>query len=147
MKKALFLLVILISFYGNSQTNKYKNKIIYSKGLGVNYVEISMRENLDENNNVVSKIFILKLQDVNYIHITNRIECFSGNSEEFIKFMDVLNTFYKENETDVFMDYGNLNLRRAKYGVGITFKDKIGEIGFYFKDFEKLKTTVENNSK
>lgn len=143
MKKIFLLLVFLIAFIGNSQTNKFKFNTIYSKGLGVNYVAITVRENLDENNVITSKIFVLKMQDVRYTSITNIVDCFEGTGEELLKFIDDLQSFYLKNEVGIYMEYGNYYLRVAKYGIGITFKNKLNEVGIYKNDFIKLKYCIQ----
>ena len=135
--------MFLMSFTVNSQTNKFKFNTIYSKGLGVNYVEITVREDLDENNNITSKTFFLKMQDVRYTRITNIVECFTGTGEELIKFINDLQSFYIKNEVGIYMEFGNYYLRVAKHGIGITFKNKLNEVGIYKNDFIKLKYAVE----
>ncbi len=143
MKKIILLIVLLLSLFGNSQTNKFKFNTIYSKGMGVNYVEITVRENLDENNIITSKTFVLKMQDVRYTRITNLVECFVGTGEELLKFIDDLQSFYLKNEVGIYMEFGNYYLRVAKYGIGITFKDKLNEVGIYKNDFIKLKYNIQ----
>lgn len=144
MKKIINTIVLLFTILTTGQENKFNYKDIYNKGIGLNKVIVQLRTDYDQNNKMISQNLILLAQDLQYKSIVQLKECYNGSPEGLLQLLDYFQKFYDENENGMYQNYKDLILRKAKFGVGVTFKENKSEIGFFHKDLEKIKKSVKD---
>lgn len=138
--KNIILLKLLLLYCVVGYGQKYKSERIYDKGSGVNFHVVSLRTNMDENNTVISKEFILCGQNPRYTRITDITCVYDGDFDGLIDFLQTIENFYNENELDVHQEIDNMHFRRARHGVEI--KKGVKYFGIDIKSLNNIKKTM-----